>query len=439
MDKEILLETLQDWNPWSKELYSGVPREGYLDRALRFFDVNVVTALIGVRRSGKSIIMRQVIKSLLSKGTKPRDILFINFEDSRFPEPYPEMLDEIFNLYLEKVSEGNKPYVFLDEVHYVPRWEKWVRSMHELGKAKIMVSGSSSKLLSGELATSLTGRHLDIRIQPASFAEFLRFKNSEPKDELDMTSKKIELRKLLNEYIEYGGFPEVINSSEKTTLLQTYYEDILSKDIEARYNINRSEKLRSLARYYLTNISSPTTYNSLKNSLDTTVNTIEKYTSYLQEANMVFFTKKYSYKVKEQEKAARKIYSVDVGLSNAVGFRFSANTGRTIENIVALELIKRGARDSGRDLYYWKDYSGKEVDFVLTENRKATELIQVSWNTDKPETLNREITSLIKAGKELKCDNLQLITENKDEKTGNITSTPLIKWLLTTPKTNKEE
>jgi predicted AAA+ superfamily ATPase len=111
MDKEILLETLQDWNPWSKELYSGVPREGYLDRALRFFDVNVVTALIGVRRSGKSIIMRQVIKSLLSKGTKPRDILFINFEDSRFPEPYPEMLDEIFNLYLEKVSEGNKPYV----------------------------------------------------------------------------------------------------------------------------------------------------------------------------------------------------------------------------------------------------------------------------------------------------------------------------------------
>ena len=157
----------------------------------------------------------------------------------------------------------------------MPNWERWVRTMQELGKAKIIVSGSSSKLLAGELASVLTGRHLDIFVFPLSLAEFLYFKGLEIKDELDMVSKKIEIKRAFNEYFEFGGFPEVILSEEKKSLLLTYFDDILTKDIEKRYKLRKGEKLRALARFYLTYISSLITFNSLTKSLGTTTNTIE--------------------------------------------------------------------------------------------------------------------------------------------------------------------
>ena len=434
MDKRNLLEILNDWNFWKKELDTGKERGLYIERCLKFLKPNVVVAIIGVRRAGKSYIMRQVIKKLIKTGVEKKNILMVNFEDKRFVEFYPRLLDEIYETYLEFLKPDEKQFIFLDEIHNTPNWERWVRTMQELGKAKIVISGSSAKLLSGELATVLTGRHLDMFVFPLSFKEFLHFKNLKIKDELDVVANRIEIKRLFNEYFEFGGFPEVVLSSEKKQLLLTYFDDILTKDIEKRYNLRRGEKLRVLAKFYLTNISSTITFNSLKRFLGTTTNTIEKYSSYLEEANIIFFVKRFSFKVKNQEKSPRKVYSVDVGLANAVGFRVSENLGRVAENIVAIELKKGEKLNPNIEVYYWTDYTGKEVDFVIKEGLKVKQLIQVTYVSSRNEIKKREIKALLKASEELKCKDLLMITwdyEGEEEIKGNrIRFKPLWKWLL---------
>ena len=434
MRREELLGILHDWNFWKQELDCGKERKDYLEKCLRFLKTNVVVAIIGVRRSGKSYIMRSMLKNLLRGQVERKNTLMVNFEDKRFAEFYPKLLDEIYETYLEFLKPDKKPFIFLDEVHNVPMWERWIRTMHELGKAKIIVSGSSSKLLAGELATVLTGRHLDVSVFPLSFEEFLYFKNVGIEDKLDLVSKKIQVRRAFNEYFEFGGFPEVVLSSEKKQLLLTYFDDILTKDIEKRYRLKKAEKLRALARFYLTNVSNPITFNSLKNSLDTTTNTIEKFSSYMEEANVIFFVKRFSFKIKEQEKSPRKVYSIDVGLANSVGFKFSSNAGKTAENLVAIQLKKKEKEDPNTEIYYWKDFQGREVDFVVKEGQKIKQLIQVCYAVENFDTRQREIKALLKASKELKCNVLLVITEDEEEeekiKGKTIRYLPLWKWLL---------
>lgn len=432
--KEELLGILHDWNFWKQELDCGRERKDYLERCLRFLKTNVVVAIIGVRRSGKSYIMRDMVKNLINGGVERKNTLMVNFEDKRFAEFYPKLLDEIYETYLEFLKPDKKPFIFLDEVHNVPKWEKWIRTMHELGKAKIIVSGSSSKLLAGELATVLTGRHLDVSVFPLSFEEFLYFRGIGIENKLDLISKKIEVKQAFNEYFEFGGFPEVVLSSEKKQLLLTYFDDILTKDIERRYRLKKAEKLRALARFYLTNVSNPITFNSLRKSLNTTTNTIEKFSSYLEEANILFFVKRFSFKVKEQEKSPRKVYSIDVGLANSVGFKFSSNAGKIAENLVAVQLKKKEKEDPNTEIYYWKDFQGREVDFVVKEGQKIKQLIQVCYDTENFDVKQRETKSLLKASKELKCNGLLIVTGDKEDeekiKGKTIGYVPLWKWLL---------
>ena len=434
MNKDEILAVLKDWNFWEGKPAVGIEREEYLGTGLRFLKPNVVLALTGVRRSGKSYIMRQIAKKLIEKGINPRYILIINFEDRRFTDISLKLLEEIYEAYLE-YFQPSKPFIFLDEVQHIKNWERWVRTIHELEKAKIIISGSSSKLLSGELATLLTGRHLDITVFPLSFKEFLGFKDIILKERLDIISKKIEIKRLFQEYMEYGGFPEIVLSKEKTQLLLAYYDDIITKDIEKRYKIRKSESLRSLAKFYLTNISNPITFNSAKNFVNGSTVTIEKFSGYMEEANIIFFLKRFSFSVKEQEKSPRKIYAIDTGLSNAVGFRFSENLGRVAENLVAIELKRKRASNPLIEIYYWKDQYGKEVDFVVKNRTKVEQIIQVCWDASDPRIKTKEVKNLLKASKELKNNNLFVITGDYEgeEKAGGkkIKFIPLWKWLLT--------
>lgn len=433
MDKRELLEILEDWNIWKKELDAGIERKSYLERFSRFLKSNVIVAITGVRRSGKSYIMRQSIKKLVQDGVKKKNILMVNFEDRRFSEFNPGLLDEIYEAYLEFLSPDKPQFIFLDEIHNVPSWERWARSMHELGKAKIVISGSSSKLLKGELASVLTGRHLDVPVFTLSFKEFLYFKNIKIADNLDLISRRIDIKRALDEYTQFGGFPEVVLSEEKKQLLLAYFDDILTKDIERRYKLKESEKLRALARFYLTNISNTITFNSIKKFLNTTTNTIEKFSSYLEEVNALFFVKRFSFKVKEQEKAARKIYAADVGLANAIGFKFSSNIGKIAENLVAIELKKR-EKYQNAEIFYWQNILKNEVDFVVKEGQKVKQLIQVCWDISEYKTKEREVKALLKAGSELKCMDLLIITGDKEMeetiKNKKIKYLPLWKYLL---------
>lgn len=438
MRKEELLEILHDWNFWKGELTTGRERKTYTEKSLRFLKTNVIVAIIGVRRSGKSYIMRQTIKKLIESGIERKNILMVNLEDKRFAEFYPKLLDELYEAYLEFLRPDKPPFVFLDEIHNVPKWERWVRTMHELGRAKIVVSGSSSKLLSGELATVLTGRHLDILVFPLSFREFIYFNGVEIKDDLDLIANKVKLKRFFNEYSKFGGFPEVVSSSDKNNLLLTYFDDIITRDIEKRYTLKKTGKLRALARFYLTNISNAITFNSLKKHLDTTVNTIEKFSSYLEEANIIFFIKRFSFKVKDQEKSARKVYSIDTGMANAVGFKFSSNYGKLAENMVAVELMRRQALNPNIEIYHWKNPQGEEVDFLVKEGPRIKQLIQVSWDITEYRTKEREIKALLKASEELKCRDLLVITEDYEAnekitakgKNYRVIFLPLWKWLL---------
>ena len=434
MNKNEIFGILNDWNFWKKDLDTGIRRHFYLERLKKLSSTNQILVITGARRSGKSFIMKQIAKEFRNEGVNSENILIVNFEDPRFTELNTKSLQEIYETYLEFLRPKGKPYIFLDEVQEVEEWEKWVSTIHELGKAEIIVSGSNAKLLSRELATLLTGRHLDLVVFPLSFREYLFFNDVSVNDELDLISKMVEIKGLLRTYLEFGSFPKVVLSKEKKEILLSYFADILNKDLIGRFRIRKFEKLKSLAKFYLSNISSLTTFNSTAKFLNISTDTAEKFSGYLETAYLLFFLKRFSFKVREQEKSPRKIYSIDTGLANTIGFRFSENIGRLAENLVFLELKRKQVTNPELEFYYWKDQHHREVDFVVKDGLKVKQLIQVCWELNRTETRNREIRSLLKAMEEFKLKESLVITENYEakEKIKNkqIRFFPLWKWLL---------
>jgi predicted AAA+ superfamily ATPase len=434
MNKTELIEILQDWNFWRKDIEAGVTRQEYLASVRKCLNTNQVVTVTGPRRAGKSFIMRQAAKDLMESGTPKENVLMVNFEDPRFTELDAKLLEQIYETYLEFLSPKGHPFLFLDEIQEISGWEKWVRCMHELRKAKLVVSGSNAKLLSREPGTLLTGRHLDVTVFPLSFREFLAFNNVVVKDKLDAVGKRIEIRSLLRKYLEHGSFPEVALSEQKKDILLSYFEDLVNKDLLRRFNVRKPQELRALVKFYLSNVATLTTFNSIEKFLKISGATVEKFSGYLEQVYLVFFLKRFSFKVKEQEKNPRKVYAIDTGLSNAVGFRFSENIGRLAENVVFLELKRRQTFNPDLELYYWKDVHHREVDFVLKEGPTVTQLIQVCWNVENAQTKERELRSLAKAMNELKQHSALVITEDHEAeetfKGKPITFTPLWKWLL---------
>ncbi len=435
MDKNELFSILNDWNFWNRDVYTGILRDTYVNKLRDYLTgSNQILVITGARRSGKSIIMKQLAKDLMVNGHKKEEILIVNFEDPRFTGLTTQLLKEIYETYLEFLGEVKKPFIFLDEVQEVDKWEKWANTMQELNKARIIISGSNARLLSRELATLVTGRHLDLEILPLSFREFLNFKQLTIKDEADLIDKRILIKGLLREYLEFGAFPEVVLSSQKKELQLMYFEDILNKDIVRKYRIRKSEKLKSLAKYYLSNVSNLITFSSLGKQLGIATDTVEKYSGYFEASYLIFFVKRFSFKVKEQEKSPRKVYAIDTGLANTIGFRFAQNWGRVAENIVFLELLRKKAKNLNLELHYWKDIRHREVDFVVKEGLQVKELIQVCWQLNSSKTRDREVNALLLAMTELKMAKGLIITEDyegREEIQGKqIEFIPLWKWLL---------
>jgi len=435
MQKEKLIEVLTKWNFWAKEIDSGILRD-YTKKLLNFVKTDKIISIVGVRRSGKSTIMKQIAKELIKKIGK-EDTLIVNFEEPEFEDTDLNSLQKIYDAYLEIIKPKEKPFIFLDEIQNVNKWEKFVRSLNERKEAFVIVSGSSSKLLSEELATILAGRQLQFEIFPLSFNEFLNFNEIKIENKRDILINSQKIKSLFRAYLKFGGYPEVVlNKDEefKIRTLRNYYNDILTKDVIRRFKIKESEKLSSLVKFYLTNISSTITFNSISKFLNLSVETIRRFSSYIETSKAIFFMKRFSFSVKEQEKSPRKVYVIDVGLANALGFKFSEDIGRVAENLVAIELKREQANNPNLEIYYWKDRQGKEVDFIVKENLKIKQLVQVCWSLEEHKTKSREVRALLKASKELKCNNLLMITGDyeNEEKIGNkkITYKSLWKWLL---------
>ena len=327
-------------------------------------------------------------------------------------------------------------YLFLDEIQNVENWDKWVRKIYDIHKYRIVITGSSSELLSIEIATALAGRNLSYTVYPFSFREFVRAKGiDEEKESLKYSTKKALVLKALDEFLEYGSFPEVTLANDvnrKMELLSSYFDAIFFRDIIKRYKLRETGDLavflKILASNYTAYFSSTKTYNyfcsvSLKVSRKTILN-------FLEYAKSVFFAatlEQYHKSPRKRFARQQKSYIIDLGLSKLFG---EIDKGRALENVVFIELLRR--RRAAEAIYYVKLKSGKEVDFMVNERNPM--LIQVSFDVSSPETRRREISALAEAAKTMKQSECMIITydyENEETVDGTrIRFVPFWTWAL---------
>jgi hypothetical protein len=283
-------------------------------------------------------------------------------------------------------------------------------------------------LLSGELATTLTGRHIDIYLAPFSFREFLGFKPN-----IYLTEDIAKVRKMLDKYIKGSGFPEYFKFGPEIVI--RIYEDIINKDCIGRYKIRNKESFRETARYLMSNFSSEFTYSKLSRlSSVKDIHTVKNYVDYLKQAFLIHVLERFSFKLKQQIIAPKKVYLVDHGLANFMSFKLTKSIGKLFENVVCNELLKKSSVKHGIGVYYYKDSRNHEVDFVVKHGGKIKQLIQVCYDIDDALTKERETKALMIASRELGCTNLSVITEDYEAEERmdgkRIKFVPLWKWLL---------
>ena len=400
-------------------------------------DSDFIIDIIGPRRAGKTYTMFHIIEELLKhKHIGKKQTIYINFENRKLFPLTDHYLNNIIQIIQEEdlLSKG-KVYIFLDEIQNIDNWERYIRSIYDefKGKIKIFISGSTSKLIKNEIGSLLTGRHLTTLVLPLSFIEFLNFNGFFlPKKFTEDDKSKIN--KYLKDYIEFGGFPEVVQTIDKDAYIETLFSDIINRDVALK--VKNPVLLEELAYFLCSNSSKLVSFNTLKNTFESrfkvSIPTLERMFYLMKEVFLFYDSLYFSFKLKNQMKYPKKIYCIDTGFINHFGFKFSEDKGRLIENLVAIELLRRKFLDS--NIYYWKDYRQNEIDFVIKKGIRINKLIQVTYASSKADINKREIQTLLKGSKELNCNNLVIITWNYEAKLmigkKEILIIPLSKWLI---------
>ena len=375
----------------------------------------------GIRRSGKSTLLAQ----LAHKFYPSNDYFYVNFEDDRFINFTLSDFTKLHELLIELF--GNKKTFLLDEIQNVPGWEVFVNRMLR-SNYKFYLTGSKASLLSKELGTKLTGRYVPVELFPFSFAEYLRFRKMPlPNIGRLTTVQRGELKNALSDYLKKGGIPQALQYP-KLPIYKTLYNDIIDRDIGARYKIADTKPLRELTLYLLSNIASLISYNKLKELLMLgSVNTVISYIEYLEASWLLLVITRYAFSVKKQQIANKKVYCIDTGFPKAVAFSFSEERGKFLENTVFLKL----RRFYNEGIYYYKTKKDKEVDFYLPK-KKA--FIQVCQSIHDQATRERETSALGEAMAEVGESTGYIVTEDEKESLslGNkiINVIPIYEWLL---------
>lgn len=362
--KETLKSIVEIQQKDLNSLNYGIPRTLASD-----IDLKLPFAIIlsGIRRCGKSTLLRQVMKSTNGK-------YYFNFEDPKatnFDVNDFEKLDELFQ---EEFGQGECYY--FDEIQNVEKWEIFVRAMLDKGK-HFLITGSNASLLSKELGTKLTGRHLRLELFPFSYREFLTF-----------TSRK-EGSETFSQYLRKGGFPEYLQF-DRSEILQELLNDIVMRDIVVRHKLRSPKVIKEIALFLISNVGVEFSFNGLAKmfSLGST-NSAISFVSYLEDSYLLFTVPKFSYSLKKQSVNPKKIFVIDNGLADVNSISFSSNKGRMLENAVFLDLRRRG-----KEIFYFKDQ--KECDFVVREERKITQAIQVCYALNE-DNKDREVDGLMEA------------------------------------------
>jgi len=386
-----------------------------LSGVLRSFGDNRILVLTGIRRCGKSTLLRQIMRK---KGG-----CYVNFEDERFIEFGVQEFEKLNEVLIEVY--GEQDVYFFDEIQNIDKFELFVRRLQDDGK-KIVITGSNASLLSKEFGTRLTGRYKQFELYPFSFREFLAFRNINPdKSWLHSAGRKTGLIKMFREYERSGGMPEYLENADPE-YIKTLYENIIYRDVIARYAIRKQKVVRGLSNILASNMSSRFTYNSLRRSLNlSNAITAKEYVSYLSNSYIFFELLRFDFSIKRQLNMPRKIYAVDPAFRET-GLSFTADRGRILENIVFMELKRRG-----KEAYYFSEK--QECDFVIREGGRISEAIQVCFELNG-NNRQREIGGLTAAMEKFKLDSGLILTSEQDDEIaaggGKISVIPVWKWLL---------
>lgn len=407
----LISEVTEDQLSKFKNKDTGLFRDIEFDKYIKTSQITVVS---GIRRSGKSTLLAQFSK-------KFENFYYFNFDDDRIAgftiEDFQDLMIAFQKLYSSKI-------IFLDEIQNVEGWERFIRRIYDEGY-KIFITGSNAKLLSSELATHLTGRYVKIELYPFSFKEFLQFKKVDYKKKT--SAAKAEIMKCFDEYLKTGGFPDFLKYNDDE-FLKRIYNDILYKDLLVRFKIKEVKAFKELAAFLFTNFTKEMSYNSLKNILGfKSLTSVKNYIDFMQESFLVFELYKYDFSLKKQFVSDKKAYVIDNGLRNTISFYFSEDSGKLLENLVFLELKRRGS-----EIYYYKNK--KECDFLIKDKLRIIQAIQVSKDMEPGINRNREFDGLAEAMKEFNLKEGIILTQFQEDmiKEDNliINIIPVWKWLL---------
>ncbi len=419
MNRETLYYVLFEQQKELQEEKELVGRE-LAKEALSLFRLKLPIVITGVRRAGKSTLLKIIKKEL---GLEEKDCFYINFNDERLVDFSVEDFQNILD-FLNEHGYKDDCYMFIDEIQEADKWEKWIDRIKE--KHPILITGSNSKLLSKEISTVLTGRSINIGIYPFSFKEFLASRKIRADNfKLDLKAQS-KLRKEFLEFLDYGGIPKVVIDKDKR-LLQEVYENIIYRDIIKRFNKNLEKPIKEVSVYLLSNISNELSIRSLSKMVGIkNLSTVKSVLDTFEKAFLFFFVNKFDFSVKKQIQNPRKVYCVDNGFVTNVGFRFSENRGKILENLVFIELKRRN-----KEIYYFSERG--ECDFIVRKGIKIKEAIQVCWNLEEGNK-DREIGGLTEAMDEFKLKDGLILTNSQENefkiKEKRIKVMPIWKWLL---------
>jgi hypothetical protein len=432
IDKEILSEIILDYQ--NNTLPPLVERE--LQNSINLeIPLNRATTISGPRRSGKTYFLYSLIKKLIHKGIKKERTLYINFENPRLVAIDLNDLISFLNAFYEIYPDNKKQkiWLFLDEIQRIENWEIFIRDLLEKRDAYIFISGSSSKLLSQEIATSLRGRTLDYLILPFSFKECLSLKDINYQKYLS-SEEKAKILNIFSNYFSWGGYPEILlYARERKKIINEIIEVTIFRDLMERYNLRNLKVIKLMFNYLVQGraFSIHKFYNYLKSlNIKVSKNSLYNYLEYFNDAYIFFPLRRFSWSLKNIEQSIPKIYSVDNGLIEAI---VAENKGSKLENLVFLSLLRKELKPN-KEIFYYLSSNSEEVDFVIKKGKKIMALIQASFSLSNYQTKEREVKALIKASQELNCSNLVIITYNEEGeeiiKDKKINYIPAWKWLL---------
>lgn len=400
MFEEILTQQNSHWTEPPSKI--GVERSCF-STLMEYVATGQIVAITGVRRSGKSTLLKQLIYYLIKKEKIPsKNILFFNLEHP-YLSPYsdnPTTLQLLYEDYLKIAQPKGKIYILLDEVQFFRQWPVFVKAHFETKNIQFVVTGSNAIMLSSDMITLLSGRSLALEVFPFSLREFASSQDIDITKPLTAAKQTIQIKNLFEELLEYGGFPQIVLSKNKKTafdILGAHAKTVLLQDVAPRLHARKPTDLEKLYVYLVSNIGKLFSYAGLSKLFGLADKSIKEYIQAFIDSYLIYELDQFSFSLKKQIRSQKKIYAIDTGQANAMGFKFTANRGRLLENLILIELKRLGL-----DLYYFSSKAEKEIDFVIKDKNEIC-LMQVTWHLNDPTTYKREVNALREGMEELKC------------------------------------